>query len=350
MFRHLFAALALAATTIAPVSPAQTQTTPETREAMLQRAYRAGVQRNPRVQPADSVGWKQLAGYTGLGYDDLVNAYDAIAVVNLAYKQLLERQPDSVGGAWQVLAIRNGMRWQEIWRNIAQSPEREQRFGYWSPAPLATSDEVQSAFGYLPYRPEQCFGAIGTACEGGAPQVPGTPDIQPRWVDQFTLPDGTVMGWVEQGVAVGSILHDNACLRYPTTGLNCNGVGVGAVTQMSGDPAAQEWSKAWWNVLDGRTWRERFGPYPVDVTLRRSMWYDDMRITRPRQAWMKVVVSLVVGSAFTEEYQGKETRGTRRLAAPSGRGLDERDEAFCRSGAFNGGIQWTPFTAWGVCR
>jgi hypothetical protein len=325
-----------------------TTTTTVTRDATIGRAYAAGKARNPRVQPADSAGWHAVARMTPYAYDDLVASYDQIHVVRIAYQQLLGRRPDSTGAILRLNQLKGGMPWQSVWTEIAHSPEREQKTGRWAPAYYATPDQARAAFG-LPFTPtpEQCFGALGDKCEGGIP--PLYPTVQPTWTATFVMPDGTKMGYVDIGVAVGSILHDNTCFR-DRSGLNCNGIDFGAdLTKNSAMPAAMEWSKAVWNVVDGRTWRERFGPYPVDAATHRASWYDDVRPVPTREAWMAKVSGMVAEMHPSVQYTGAELRETQRLKAPANKGLDEKDGAFCRSGSFVS-VQTILLKTWGVCR
>ncbi|MDQ6768984.1 MAG: hypothetical protein M3Z54_03240 [Gemmatimonadota bacterium] len=296
---------------------------------MAVRAFRAGS--NPRVVGGDPDGWLQIALLSGLSYDDLVKNADAIWVLHFVYKNLLGRAPDATVIGPTLAAMRAGKSWEAVWRDIALSPEREQRFGFFSPAPFSTPYEAQSAFGlgFLP-TPEQCFGALGDKCEGGIPELVNN-QVQPRWLDTFTLPDGTEMGYVEVGIAVGSILHDNSCFRNHS-GLNCNGIGAGDLIK-AGGPADNEWNKAAWNVMDHRTWRDRFGPYPTDKDARRSRWYDDLRPVPSREAWMAPSLGMITIPVTTIRYNGGETRQSQQLRAPTGTWLDERDGAFCRSGS-----------------
>jgi hypothetical protein len=141
------------------------------------------------------------------------------------------------------------------------------------------------------------------------------------------------MGFVDIGVAVGSILHDNACLQNHS-GLNCNGIGAGDLIKTSSGPAAAEWNKAAWNLMDNRNWRAQFGPYPVNTDAHRSGWYDDLRPVASRESWMAPVLGVITIPAHTIRYTGGETKGSRRLKAPAFRTLDGKDQAFCASGQF----------------
>jgi hypothetical protein len=245
--------------------------------------------------------------------------------------------------------MKGGMKWQQYWRSIAQSTERDTRYGYWAPAPLSGGDEAARVFGLASApQSQQCFGGLGPKCAGGIPDVVNG-DVAPRWFGSFRMPDNTSMGYVEIGVAVGSILHDNACLR-DMSGLNCNGLGAGDLIKVGGFPAVMEWNKASWNVIDHRTWREVFGPYPTDITWKDLPWFDDLRPTPNRAAMMAQTLSMLAFPGLTEAYHGGETKRSRALKAPSGTDLDDTDVQFCKSGVFTG--RWVaPYKApWGDCK
>lgn len=303
----------------------------ESRSAMLERAFGDGGQRYPNYKAANKTVWLALADKSGMTYDELVNSWGAIFVVHYAFENLLERQPSGDDVKRHALNIGSGSNWHPFWRQIAISPERDQKFGYYAPAPFSSPSDAQRAFGRKsPPTPEQCFGGMGDKCEGGIPQYP---EVQPRWIGRFTLPDGTEMGFVEMGVAVGSILHDNACLQNHD-GLNCNGIGAGDLIKTSSGPAALEWNKAAWNLMDTRNWRARFGPYPVNRSAHRSGWYDDLRPVASRESWMAPALGMATIPVQTIRYTGGETKESRRLKAPSHKTLDVKDVAFCASGQF----------------
>jgi hypothetical protein len=320
---------------------------PETRAQMVQRAYNEGGQRFPNYKAASQTRWLALADRSGMSYDQLVAAWDGIFVVDYAYENLLQRQPTGEEVKRYALAA-TGAAWQSFWRDVATSAERDGKFGYYAPAPFSSPSDAAAKLGLesLP-SPEQCFGAVGDKCEGGIPLAYS--EVQPRWVKYFTLPDGTQMGIIEVGVAVGSILHDNACLAN-RSGLNCNGIGAGDLVKTGSYPAGMEWNKAAWNVLDTRNWRERFGPYPVNKDARRGSWYDDLRPMPSREAWMAPVLSMFTLPSQTERYTGGETRASRRLKAAAWRTLDGKDQQFCASGTFRQKGE-TPLKApWGICQ
>jgi hypothetical protein len=156
------------------------------------------------------------------------------------------------------------------------------------------------------------------------------------------------MAYVALGVAVGSILHDNACLA-DQSGLNCSGLGAGDLWKHKDWPAALEWNKASWNVLDGRTWREVFGPYPT-VRGLQDQFFDDLRPVDAREAYMAPILSMVTIPVTTIRYAGTETKRTRALRAPAGTSLDDRDAAFCASGAFAKKESFPGKSGWGFCR
>jgi hypothetical protein len=334
-----------------PVEPADGgTTTTDPRATLIGSAYKAGLARNMRVVPADSVGWHRIARMTNLGYDALVSSYDAIHVVNTAYRELLQRQADSTGAVFWVGRLRGGEHWHTIWGEIAQSAERHSRFKAWAPAPFATPEAARARFG-LPFTPtpEQCFGALGHGCDGGVPSLTNS-NVAPFLTNRFTMPDGTSMGYVSIGVAVGSILHDNVCFR-DRAALNCTGIGGGDLVKSGAWPGSMEWNKAVWNVNDNRTWRHTFGPYPVDPAARKERWYDDMRLAQTRVAYMAPVVSLLTIPYTTELYSGGETTGTKQLGAPAGARLDSRDADMCRSKVFSwSGISVSGLSPSGVCQ
>lgn len=332
------------------VKQTSTTTTLLTRADTVKKAYTDGAAQNPGVSVSSTV-WTPAANVSGLGYAEMVGAWKEIATSGLAYRHTLERAPTGDEVRQQIAALRAGRNWRELWRDLATSPERDQRFGHFAPAPL-TPAEAQTKFALPVQREgEQCFGGVGDRCEGGVP-----PEliawVQPQWTNQFTMPDGTRMGYVTVGVVVGSILHDNACLALTAPGgLNCNGIDWGAdLTKTSATPAAMEWNKAWWNTKEQRGWRATFGPYPLDVATRRSGWYDDLRPMPARSAMMAPVFGPLALPALTEPYRGGERKSSRRLQAPAGTKLDHTDAQFCAAGSF--GEMQQPFgqVALGVCR
>jgi pimeloyl-ACP methyl ester carboxylesterase len=162
---------------------------------------------------------------------------------------------------------------------------------------------------------ERCFGAVGPGCEG----APNAGVVQ--------HPDGSITA----SVAVGSILHDNCCLRNGPDGVWCGGIGKAiaydelSIQQHVFGHCSQEWSKAVYNVRDNRMWRVTFSPYnkPLEGG-------DDLSQTANRHAKMSVA-----NSPLFVDYTGGETLATRALLAPPGTVLDIDDVAFCRSGEFS---------------
>lgn len=269
---------------------------------------------------------------------DSARRQQAEAAVDLAYRQLLQRAPDDAGRRHYVnLMMMSGWSVEDVWTSIARSQERLDRFGHWAPARVSYNGKR-----------EQCFGAIGPRCDG----APGTP--APEFVNRFRRPDGVEMGWIRIAVAPGSILHDNICLRQPL-GAWCSGWPTVPAHELplikAVMPAAMEWNKAVYNVIDGRYWIEDFGPYPVDAGLRAE-FSDDLTPVPNRPSFMAPVgVVLGVGALpwnFVRYTQG-ETRRTRALAAPAGKAVDRGDEQFCRSGSYREEANWWLQKFWGIC-
>jgi hypothetical protein len=278
-----------------------------------------------------------------------IAAWKEIGVLALEYHHILGRQPKPDETRRDVAALKAGTTWKQLWRQLAHSAERDTLFGYWAAAPIPDSLQAQSDFGLdvPPWTPQQCYGGVGPKCDGIPEEINNY--VYPHWYGAFRMPDGTELAYVEIGVAVGSILHDNACLKYKS-GLNCNGMGAGDLWKWGGTfPAELEWSKATWNVLDQRLWRATFGPYPTDPIRRDREWYDDLRPVSTRPTRMGLAYSLAVSPDLTERYVGTETPQTRALLAPRGTSLDWTDVAFCRSGTFDSRGS-APFKApWGIC-
>lgn len=161
---------------------------------------------------------------------------------------------------------------------------------------------------------ERCFGAVGPGCEG----APGAGITR--------NPNGTITAHV----AVGSILHDNCCMRNGPAGVWCGGIKKALLYDELSIPqhvfghCSQEWSKAVYNVRDKRMWRATFGPYT------NADGGDDLSQTGNRHAKMSVA-----NSPLFVDYKGGETTSSRALLAPSGTALDIDDVAFCQSGQFS---------------
>lgn len=293
--------------------------------------------------------WDPVAAASGLSNADQISSWKQIGIVALAYKHLLQRQPTPDETRRDVALLKSGTTWRQYWRQIAQSAERDTRFGYWAPAPIPDATQAKTVFG-LPFTPtsQQCFGGLGPKCAGGIPEIVNG-NVAPSWFGGFRLPDNTSMAYVAIGVAVGSILHDNACLR-DMTGLNCNGLGAGDLIKVGSFPAVMEWNKASWNVIDQRTWRATFGPYPTDTYQRDKEWYDDIRLIPNRPAKMAITLSMLAFPGLTEDYRGGETRQSKALNAPTNTSLDDTDVAFCKSKAFSSTGVFPLKASWGICK
>jgi hypothetical protein len=144
-------------------------TAPESRTAMLERAFSEGGRPYAHYKAADKKMWLALADKSGMTYDELVKSWAGIFFVGYAFKHLLERPPSAEEVKRHSLKI-SGSNWQNFWREIATSPERDEKFGYWAPVPFHSREAAQRAFGRKsPPGPEQCFGGMGDKCEGGIP-------------------------------------------------------------------------------------------------------------------------------------------------------------------------------------
>ncbi|MDP2689827.1 MAG: fibronectin type III domain-containing protein [Deltaproteobacteria bacterium] len=332
------------------LAPSKASASFVSRDTIVGRAFDTGQLRYPNYGP-DPAQWKRLAAATDMDFDQLVSSFDAIWVVSHAFRHILGRDANNNEATNYITQVKNGRSWQDIWRELAHSAERDQRFGYWAPAPLPNIAEARAVFGQPTMKnAETCFGGLGDRCD--TEMV-----AEPVWHNAFTMPDGTLMSYVAVNVAVGSILHDNACLK-DSNGLHCDGqlwhwavdLNPNLALAKAATPAAIEWNKAVWNVVDGRKWREIFGPYPVDKDLRRSMWYDDLRPAQSREAWMGPVFAVFTIPVHTERYNGAETRRSRALGADPGMFIDYRDAQFCRSQAFSKTESKFGAASWGTCR
>jgi hypothetical protein len=296
--------------------------------------------------------WDPIAAASGMTSAERVAAWKEIGIVALAYKHILARAPTPEETRRDVAALKAGTAWHQLWRQLAHSAERDTRFGYWAPAPIPDSLEAQRDFGLAvpPWTAQQCYGGLGPKC-GGLPEAVNAINdkVYAYWFGAFRMPDNTEFAYIEMGVAVGSILHDNACLK-DKGGLNCNGLGLGDLVKIGPLWAAGlEWNKAAWNLIDGRTWRARFGPYPTNLAFRDRFWYDDLRPATPRAAMMAQAISMFTWPGLTETYTGGETRRSRALLAPAGTSLDATDVAFCGTGMFGSTGSFIGKAPWGVC-
>ncbi len=313
--------------------------------------YQKGKSLNPGAMGYPDL-WDPVATASGMTSAERIAAWKEIGIVALEYKHILGRQPTPDETRRDVAALKGCTTWKQLWRQLAHSAERDTHFGYWAAAPLADPLQAQKDFGLAvpPWTSQQCFGGLGPKCNGGVPEWPND-RVGPVWSGAFYMPDNTRLAYVEIGVAVGSILHDNACLK-DKNGLNCNGYDLLGDAVKSGlVPAALEWNKAAWNVLDLRTWRQTFGPYPTDQLLREFDWYDDLRPATARSARMAPVLSVLTVPELTVNPTVGETSQTRALQAPAGTSLDISDSAFCRSAGGFGSTGWFVGKAsWGICK
>jgi len=311
--------------------------------------YREGKCLNPGT-PGYPRLWDGVASSSGMTSAEQIASWKEIGVVALEYYHILGRKPTPDETRRDIATLKAGTTWEQLWRQLAHSAERDARFGYWAPAPIPDYRQAQSDFGLAepPWTPQQCYGGLGPRCSGGIPEEINN-GVSPHWFGVFHMPDNTELAYVEIGVAVGSILHDNACLKY-MDGLNCNGLGAGDLIKSGLWPAGLEWNKASWNVIDQRTWRATFGPYPTDPGMRERIWYDDLRPATPRFTMVEPAVSIISWPGLTVRYTGGETRQTRALLAPTGTSLDVTDVAFCKSGAFSSTGSFPGKASWGICK
>jgi len=307
------------------------------RDAEVESAYLTGRASNTRWwlkgERLWRARWIETAKASGLTREQLVASWRHIGTAAVLYGAVLSRAPNADELSRQIAALAAGKDWRVIWRELAQSPEREQRFGFWASAPMSLQ-EAKVAFGFPNLRvAEQCFGGVGPKCEGGVPDLYRW--VHPRWHDYFTMPDGTEMAYVEVGIVVGSIVHDNVCMdAQQGTAVACQGWElVVDLTKHAGVPGALEWHKATWNVIDERGWRGVFGPYPTNASARRS-WYDDVRPVPARRTMMAAMLGPFALPILDQPYKGQERRATIVLFAPPGTKLDGTDAAFCKSKRF----------------
>ena len=337
------------------VVPAGTPTVAP-RADTVSRAFQAGVAIPGRSVDANLVNrWTRAANPSGLSYDEMVNAWVEIAFAAFAYDQLLGRAPTSAELRRHIASMKGGAAWTDLWREVATSPERDQKYGFFAPAPMS-AEQVEQLFGIrrdlARKEGEQCFGGVGPGCDMPK-EIKDFAWTFPRWHDEFVLPNGQRMAWVDVGVVVGSILHDNQCVDVrPTIGHFCGDMvaaAFGDFVKSSDTPAGMEWNKAVYNVRDHRGWTATFGPYPIGSTARYG-WFDDLRPVAARRAMMAPVLSVLTLPTLTVPYTGKERRATTRLKAPSGTKLDQTDIAYCQSSAFSARSSPPLFAPEGTCR
>ena len=194
---------------------------------------------------------------------------------------------------------------------------------------IAVAKTAKNGWSQMGNQWERCFGAVGPGCDG----APGAGVTKNQ--------DGTITAYV----AVGSILHDNCCMRNGPGGVWCGSMLKGvaydevSLSQRLIGHCSQEWSKAVYNVRDGRMWRATFPAY------KGTEGGDDLTQTGNRPAKMSVANSPVF-----VDYSGGETTSSRALLAPNGTVLDIDDEAFCQSGHFSERHDWVVgIGRWGRC-
>lgn len=324
----------------------------ETRAAMLERVYDMGA---ARERAWWSTGahlakrfWLAAADSSGFDEETLGRRWKEIAIAAQLYQHIFHRPPTALELRRQLAAQQAGVSHDDQWRQLAQSAQRERELGAWAPSPM-TREQARGVFGWRGLRNgEHCFGGLGPGCAGGLPGIFGW--AQPKWERHFKLPDGTEMAYVEVGVAVGSIMHDNACMDAPQgEGVACNGyVAIDDLTKHDGLPASMEWNKAGWNVIDGRGWRHTFGPYPVDP-VKRHRWYDDLRVVPGRGGMMARSLGPISTPVQDQPYRGRERKQSRILGAPGGTTLDAGDASYCASGSFRARIAPQNKAPAGIC-
>ncbi len=175
----------------------------------------------------------------------------------------------------------------------------------------------------LPQPAERCFGAIGSACDDQVAKrrIPLKGNDSNRAI---VNPDCTIT----IAVSVGSILHDNCCKRNGN-GLHCRGAEPGDMAVDFVDDSkvcAREWRKASYDVLEGRYWFEKFGPYANDATADPLVYTNGRHSKLPGRFGVQ---------DHPVDFQWGETEGTRKLKAPSGIRLEIYDVEFCSSGHFS---------------
>lgn len=202
---------------------------------------------------------------------------------------------------------------------------------------------------------EQCLGGIGAGCKGTglAPPYPG-----PYSVERFVRMDGQEMHYVDMAVAVGAIIHDRSCFGPGYVAYCVKGAPDEESAQMEATCDAsnedcsgvREWWKAWDNVVDGRYWRYRFGPYP-GTGLEGSAdngWQDDTRIVASRDtatSYKRGVLPHLGEKARNYHYSNGELAATKVLFAPAGTVIDYPDVAFCAPGLRGGTAEYHLLTA-----
>jgi hypothetical protein len=165
-------------------------------------------------------------------------------------------------------------------------------------------------------RYEYCFAGVGPQCAG----APGAP-VRLRSTGTYAMM-----------VSVGSILHDNCCLRNPA-GKWCGGTGVDGVNKAEegnhNGQCVKEWDKAWWNTIDRRQWE-----VAVNTTVPGNLTPAPGRLASRKDGTMETIEEVVQ---------------SRLYSAPAGTSLDRGDEAFCASGRASAPQQFGA-SIWIVCQ
>lgn len=162
----------------------------------------------------------------------------------------------------------------------------------------------------------QCFGAVGPNCEGVYPLAKAGP----------RTPDGTQRMYV----SVGSIAHDNCCLRHPD-GVSC---GEWEPLEDWDVPCKAEWEKAWRNTNEKRQWQVFFGIEPYAPPYSLTHYSDDLTLAVEPNRHLGLPTQNGQRSNSKDDivYELEEAVSTRRFSAPSGTKLDWYDVDFCASG------------------
>jgi len=168
---------------------------------------------------------------------------------------------------------------------------------------------------------ERCFGAVGMQCAGGRM---GTK--KENGIAEAAAPPGVINSdcTITQDVAVGSIMHDNCCVTNHGNGAYCSGEAPG--TDELDPVCMREWRKAVWNKIDGRFWRQTFGPY---LTGDQG---DQLGTTTARPAKTNGLLGF---RDDPQPWPGPERYATSQLKAPPGTPLDIDSAAYCASGRFS---------------
>lgn len=313
----------------------------------VERAYAAyePMAKFPEAKASAEFAFTRTAAVSGLTYEDMVQDQQHLTALGLIFQHTLSRAPSAAEVSKYLPQLKaNTQNWKSIWREQAQSAERDSRFGYYASSPLTNyKDNTGRKIS------EQCFGGVGPKCDAAVPAIDW---LQFKPVNRFAL-YGQPMEYLEGPVVVGSILHDNTCVRNPA-GFYCHGTEVfGEIAKNNNTPAALEWNKAVYNARDTRGWRTQFGPYPSDKN-QRLEWSDDLRFVPNRHAKMARIAGLTAERVPSVVYNNGETKATLRLKAPSNTSVDQSDVEFCASKAFsrtgaNPG-EFTLIGPWGICR